>query len=360
MKALTIINPPIRAVDDELLKNIEDTIRKISKDDLQKLVKGIEIFKLGNGSTLKVLGKGDEGTVYGIRLNNGVEFAIKFFTDKNNKEIMILQKLMDLYKRKIIMNVVMLYKYFESNGFLITIMNKADGTINDWINKKIINSESIDNAWLTMMMQILYAVLILKKKLKLYHKDLLHRNILYKTYDKPINITYKLKFKDKYYEFSFTTYTIFYVSDFGKSQSLLFDDNILTSVEIKEALVNNADLYGVSSLYNKIFVDYIYHHIDHKKLYSFILGNKVAHEYLDGVRKHMEEKAKKISKPHWYIQTQVVRALCYYLIENNLFDTNLVKSKLNVPSRNVVDILHDLPNKKSIIGKMIGIQKLLH
>ncbi len=360
-------------IDTKILDTIEKYINELDPNIISKLINDTNDYEFVSQDNTKIkllfLGKGDEGTVYGYNKL----LAIKFFVLPHNKELEFMKKLQE-YKN---INTLRLYKYFVKDNHLITIINKADGNIDKWINN--INKvdikpldlqwyntmghilfkpdmKFIDLQWYNLMVQILFGVLLIQDKLMMYHKDLLHRNILYKKLDKIIIIKYKI---DK---FSIVIYTdtIFFITDFGKSQSLLpefkkyntIDDNI-----IKEKIESNADLNGIASIYKKVFVNYIYHNIEHNELYKMIENNNEAQEYLKEIEKQTFAKTQIISKPSNYVKLQVTRSLCYYLIENNYIDISKLNLKINIPSKKVRKILESLDNKKSIKHKLKKIKK---
>jgi len=360
-------------VDTKILDTIEKYINELDPNIISKLINNTYDYEFVSSDNTKIkllfLSKGDEGTVYGYNKL----LAIKFFVLPHNKELDFMKKLQD-YKN---INTLRLYKYFVKDNHLITIINKADGNIDKWINNinkvdiKPIDLQwyntmghilfkpdmkFIDLQWYNLMVQILFGVLLIQDKLMMYHKDLLHRNILYKKLDKIIIIKYKI---DK---FSIVIYTdtIFFITDFGKSQSLLpefkkyntIDDNI-----IKEKIESNADLNGIASIYKKVFVNYIYHNIEHNELYKMIENNNEAQEYLKEIEKQTIAKTQIISKPSNYVKLQVTRSLCYYLIENNYIDISKLNLKINIPSKKVRKILESLDNKKSIKHKLKKIKK---
>jgi len=360
-------------VDTKILDTIEKYINELDPNIISKLINNTYDYEFVSSDNTKIkllfLGKGDEGTVYGYNKL----LAIKFFVLPHNKELEFMKKLQE-YKN---INTLRLYKYFVKDNHLITIINKADGNIDKWINNinkvdiKPIDLQwyntmghilfkpdmkFIDLQWYNLMVQILFGVLLIQDKLMMYHKDLLHRNILYKKLDKIIIIKYKI---DK---FSIVIYTdtIFFITDFGKSQSLLpefkkyntIDDNI-----IKEKIESNADLNGIASIYKKVFVNYIYHNIEHNELYKMIENNNEAQEYLKEIEKQTFAKTQIISKPSNYVKLQVTRSLCYYLIENNYIDISKLNLKINIPSKKVRKILESLDNKKSIKHKLKKIKK---
>ena len=309
------------------------------------------VLKMDEYDKLKFLGKGDEGTVYSY--DNMV--AVKFFVNQDNRELKFMEILKELYNKSIIYNTLILYKSFIKDGYLITITNLADGTIDKWLKNN--SKTNIDKKWCHMMLQILYGLLILKNKLLMYHKDMLHRNILYKTFDKSIKIKYIIndtiiKFKTK---------TLFFISDFGKSQSLLFKDNTLSVEEIEKHVNDNIDLEGVASLFNKMLVDYIYRNVEHKELYKLIENNYEITKILLDVEDKMTNKGEIFKKPNNYVRIQVIRSLCYYLIEQNLIDTDKYIKENNVflPSNQIRHILESLTNDVPIISKMIEINNIL-
>ena len=340
-------------IDTKILDTIEKYINELDPNIISKLINDTNDYEFMSQDKTKIkllfLGKGDEGTVYGYNKL----LAIKFFVLPHNKELEFMKRLQE-YKN---INTLRLYKYFVKDNHLITIINKADGTIDKWM-KNINNADIkiIDLHWYNMMVQILFGVLLIQDKLLMYHKDLLHRNILYKKLDEKIKIKYKI---DK---FSITIHTdiIFFITDFGKSQSLLPEFkkyNILDDNIIKEKIESNADLEGVASIYKKIFVDYIYHNINHEKLYKIIENDEKAQKYLKEIEDKVFKKTQIIKKPKYYIKLQVTRSLCYYLIENNYIDISKYDIKINIPSKKVRKILENLNDENNIIYKLKKIKK---
>jgi len=343
-----------------IIQMITNHIKQIPSNHIDKLIEGVDRYDLITSDSkpiiLTFLGKGDEGTVYAY----DKLVAVKFFVNSTNNEINFLTELKKLYKEGVMIQTLIMYDYFIVNNHLVLLSNRADGNIDKWM--KELKSSDIDTEWYHMMLQIVYGVMIIQKKLFTYHKDLLHRNILYKVLDKPIRIKYLIIYEGKKTVVIFQTQTIFFITDFGKSQSLLFDSsNIMSEKEIINNIESNKDLEGLASIYNKLFVDYIYHNINHKKLYQMIEGDMDAAKYLEEIENKMKEKAKKIPKPSNYIKLQVTRGLCYYLIENNYINIDKYKSKINasIPSKKVRKILENLADYRPIYKKIRIIRKKL-
>ena len=349
-------------IDINTINKITEHLKEIPTETIDKLITKLDVYTFISSDNTKVtltfLGKGDEGTVYDY--NNIL--AVKFFVSNTNNEINFLKKLRKLYHRSVTIHTLIMYGHFIKDEHLILLINKADGNIDKWMKELDEDGINIDIEWYHMMLQILYGLLIIQKKLLTYHKDLLHRNILYKILDEPIEIKYKLIIDGKKTIIRFKTTTIFFISDFGKSQSLILNDNnIMSDDEIMQNINSNKDLEGLSSIYNKLFVDYIYHNIEHKKLYDMVKNDDKAKQNLKDVEEKMTAKAKIISKPSNYVKLQVTRTLCYYLIENKYVNIDDLKKKIDasIPSKKVRKILESLCDERPIITKMRIIKKQL-
>lgn len=352
----------IMHINQHIINQIMKYLNELTGDTIVRLIEKIDKYTYTASDNTKIkltfLGKGDEGTVYDY--NNMI--AVKFFVNNKNSEIKFLEKLKKLYDKSITIQTLIMYGHFIKDNHLILLINKADGTIDKWMKQLNVSGKYIDIEWYHMMLQIIYGVLIIQKKLLTFHRDLLHRNILYKIFDKPIEIKYKLIYNNKRTIIKFTTRTIFYIADFGKSQTLLFENNnTMSDIDIMQNIKLNKDLYGLSTLYNKLFVDYIYHNIDHKKLFDLVKNDNKAKIMLDEIKHKMTEKAKIIAKPTHYIDLQVKRALCYYLIENKIIDIETLRHKIyfKMPSHDVRHILESCSDETSLITKMRKIRKQL-
>lgn len=351
MKLRTTLTPNILfKIDTDVINNILIDLDNITSDEIDTLITGTTSFTL-NKTRLTFLGKGDEGTVY----DYDHIVAVKFFVKADNNELQYLELMKELYKQNIMFQTLMLYGHVIKHNHLITILNKADGNIDTWM--KTLISDNPDIEWYHMLLQILYGVLVLQNNM-IYHKDLLHRNILYKVLNEEVTIEYEIDDLT----INFKTKTIFFITDFGKSQSLtLKTENTLTDEEIKEAIDSNKDLHGIASLYTKMFVDYIYHNVPHYELYRMIKHNKPAQTYLKQMEQKIVDKSKIIKKPAYYTKLQVTRALCYYLIEHDYIDLNNYKSKIKyaIPSNNVKKLLDTLTSN-TIMDSIKTITKLMN
>ena len=153
----------------------------------------------------------------------------------------------NLIKKNICPNFIIMYDG-DKLGLNVS-MEHVDGTLLDFIkinlNKKIIVSG---------LFQIIYSIMILQKKIKTFHTNLVIQNIFYKKIDKKIKY-FKYIIDD--YEYLVPTYGyLFMIGNFEKAQTLIDNKifaNDLNKKDIEFGINYNLDFDGLRKIVNKIF-----------------------------------------------------------------------------------------------------------
>lgn len=194
-------------------------------------------------------------------INKDIDMSYRYanINDKNitiqkisNKEkfdkIIFYNKLTNnLIKKNICPNFIIMYDG-DKLGLNVS-MEHVDGTLLDFIkinlNKKIIVSG---------LFQIIYSIMILQKKIKTFHTNLVIQNIFYKKIDKKIKY-FKYIIDD--YEYLVPTYGyLFMIGNFEKAQTLIDNKifaNDLNKKDIEFGINYNLDFDGLRKIVNKIF-----------------------------------------------------------------------------------------------------------
>lgn len=164
------------------------------------------------------------------------QHSLKFSTWR---ELTSLRWINQLVKQKISPNFFVLYsfkiledcsKYFiekKSYGCIVLFLEKADGTLYEWIKQSIDRKEKITSPlWLSALFQIFSGIYAVQHKYGLIHRDLHWKNILYKKVEPRGHWIYYLK-KIPYYV-PCLGYR-FGICDFGKSmrrQDAFLSENV--------------------------------------------------------------------------------------------------------------------------------------
>jgi hypothetical protein len=270
------------------------------------------------------LGHGAQGVAFKLTINdindnslNYENVVLKVSTGISKNEIALLNKTSELVFKGATHNFLKVYDQFDiDNTKHITIMELADGNLNNWI-KEYKNEYDI---W-TMIFQIIYSVNIMQKMLKMYHADMKPKNIVYKKLDNTKILKYKIN--EKIYDIKINY--LFFPIDFGHSQSLLLQNNKIPNESIINFITSNADLYELSSLPKRLYVDNLinkYQLSDIKNFSKDINFIQYVKDVEDKIKKELPNYTKQVH------DARIKRAILYYLVETNKIDPN----KIDVPN----------------------------
>ena len=207
---------------------------------IDNLIKQLEVF-LKNDNWIEELSKGTKqgknGLIYTI---DNIDCVVKMiplekgaleeqhsFKFSSWRELTALRWINQLVKKRICPNYITLltfriiedcsYNFTDkkSNGCVVLFLERADGTLYDWIKTHVERKEKITSqVWLSIFFQLFAAIYAIQHKYGLIHRDLHWKNILYRKVESKGYWLYYLK-KIPYYvpSFGFS----FGLADFGKS-----------------------------------------------------------------------------------------------------------------------------------------------
>ena len=177
-----------------------------------------------------------------------INFTIQKISDKKifEKKIFYNKILNKLIKKNICPNFLTMYGYdnLEQN----ILMEPVDGTLEFFLKN---NYEY--KIFMSGLFQIIYSIMILQKKIKTFHTNLVIKNIFYKKINK--NIKY-FKYIIDNEEYFIPTYGyLFMIGNFDKAQTLLEQkifSNDLNKKDIRFGLNYNLDFDGLKLIIDKI------------------------------------------------------------------------------------------------------------
>lgn len=348
-------------------ENLIKEINKIQYETFKKINKCENIIRIGNFKLI-FIGKGGEGIIYGIG-----NYAIKFYkssksdyTDKytnkgNQKEMFILEESTKLVNLNVTNTFLKLHAKTRIFNETVIIIDLVSGDLESWTQEHHSDSE-----WKIMIFQLLYAVYIMQKCLKIYHHDLKPKNLLFKRLNEDRVIKYIINDNGKENIFKIKTNTIFLITDFGQASTLLSKTNVFIPETIQLSIDNNLDLEHLAVFHNRQAVTLLKSAYTLKDLLE--IGKKD-----DGFQEYYNHHFKKISKnmkgyPPPVIESMLFRAMGYYIIEKKLIDIsdipNVDKDNLvYLPSKEIqllLESLSELKGKETLINKIIELGKILN
>ena len=332
-------------------------IKTFIKTNIDPIIK-----KKYNEKNVRFIGKGGQGVVYLFNLNGSLCKNIVAKISKKTKVSIKEASVFDLITKlpgvstnvKPSPNIIKSYGNFETNNYICLLMEKADGSLEDWVR-----AEHSFDQWKSLILQMLLGVLFMQKILKMYHGDMKPKNILFKSV--PDN-TLEYDIDNKHY--SVRTYGVqVLISDFGTAQTKLLKDNILTDNEIEMHIKNNLDLEHLATFHKRIIVNLLENVYSYDDIIELIeeKKDKKFKEYFD---LKTEETVKTLYKyPDHIKKAMILRSLLYYMLEHKYVNVDEIPIMVNSkpPPQKIVDVLENiiLINQNKSIEQMIQeIQKL--
>jgi hypothetical protein len=106
----------------------------------------------------------------------------------------------------------------------------------------------------------------------------------------------------------------------------------------------------------------MYKFYPYDKLRNILKNDKHIDNILKEKKEYLLNKDMKTKPPAYYIDVQLRREMCYYVLEHNYINIHSIpniKSNLILPDKNIFDILITLNSDVSIINKIVNIYNLL-
>jgi len=183
------------------------------------------------------------------KIFNDENILIQKMSDKKKfDKILFYNKITNkLVKKNICPNFVMMYSY--NNLELSISMESVDRTLEHFLKNNF-----DDKIFISGLFQIIYSIMILQKKIKTLHTNLVIKNIFYKKINSEIKY-FKYLIDDT--EYLVPTYGyLFMIGNFDKAQTLMNEkifSNDLNKKDIEFGINYNLDFDGLKSIIYKIF-----------------------------------------------------------------------------------------------------------
>lgn len=287
--------------------------------------------------TIKFLGKGGQGTAYLLfsKKCGYIVFKISKINKETENEIFFLKMVKILVDNRICPNFIYNYENKIINNYYYTFNEYANGTLEDWMKE----DHSV-NEWKSFMFQILYGIFVFQDKIKSYHADLKPKNILFKRIQEGY-FKYTI-YNDNYYVP--THKYLFLISDFGKSQSLIKQNNQLNNESITAFIKNNADLEHIESLPKRILVSAIEKKFKYnlKEFLKFMeqMNDKNFRSYYNSEKSKIEIELSKY--PENIKNKMLLRSIIYYAIEKKYIKPTDIPKYLFDMKYPPLEIVNDL------------------
>lgn len=306
-----------------------------------------------NNIKSKYLTKGFVGQIYQYEYKN-IKFIIKKQpnNDKAINEYTLLNFMSNIVASKISPNFIISYGNYITNEYNYIIMEKMEGTLNDFLDNYHNNME-----WESFLFQFLIALYVTHSYGKIYHGDLGENNIFYhRLNNKEKYFCYKLTVPEGQYNFVLNHKKIlFTISDFDKSKSVLTVNDPVQQEKILNEINNLSDLRRLSEMIQRIYVSYMIQQFSIDQLIDIIKKNKD-----DQFDKYLlKEKQKLISYklPGKNINKLIKKSICYYILENNyLSPESLNQIGKKLPSLEIINLMNNIfkSEKKSLVKIIIN------
>jgi hypothetical protein len=106
----------------------------------------------------------------------------------------------------------------------------------------------------------------------------------------------------------------------------------------------------------------MYKFYPYEKLRSILKNDKNIDKILKEKKEYLLNKDMKTKPPAFYIDSQLRREMCYYILENNYINIDSIpniKSSIILPDKNIFNILLSLKSKVPIVSKIYDVFNLL-
>jgi len=308
-----------------------------------------------SGIIFHYLGKGGDGIVYKILVNNKY-YCIKVFRTKDT--YMLIK---DFYANFLLQNIrwtakniVHSYQYNLSYDIGYNIMELMEGTLVDWVVQNItdkqITQKKRDRQWLEMIFQISHTIISMNK-IGILHHDTKPKNIMYCKND--LNLIIDLNGK----RYEMTEGFIFKMGNFSKQMIMGSHMNAQSDMQISQMIERREDLYELSKILNTIYIDCLIRKIDMNR--ALIIASKSA-EFEMEYKKRKELIDRTMANYPLNVRSKfLLRYVLYEIIDRQLITRDDMNRLYNIfpPSQNIQDILERLLTEKNLFDLFINLEK---
>lgn len=332
----------------------KDDINKYINDELLNTLIIKKSDHMHNNIEYKYIGKGYEAVVYYF-IYHGIQKVLKIYILDNPsqaiREFYVIGFLNDLMKldnnTNKYDNIIKIDNYYLSYKKPIMLMEKLDGDLTNWgtmmmnTNTNIIDNDTYDTMWLSMLFQVAYGITIINR-LGILHYDLNIGNIMYLKNDNKGKSYEKYTINDG--EYTIPTNYIFKLGDFSWGQIIGSKLNDITDTEIENEINNRSDLYEVSRILFRFLVNHGLRDYGWNTISNILKTNREFRHYHDNLKTSIYDEFK---DSHIGIKNKkLLRGLLYHAIETNLIDSNEIirKHNMRMPSNKVIYVLDNLLN----------------
>ena len=299
------------------------------------------------GKKYKYISKGREGVIFEVENK-----IIKIFKEIDINKIMKEFYLTGIFNEIKIFKkyVVKMYEYYLSLDKPVIIMEKMDGTLEEWGEKMVknifnIKSDEIDLTWKSMIFQIVVGFKLVNN-LGVLHNDA-----------KPVNILYKIKkFKpnDKSKKIHFiegVKYEVpnifkFKIADFGAAQILKYAVNEMDEEKLLDNIKKRRDMYDLSRFLMRIIVNHAMNVYSYDDIVELIKKNTDIDRYYQSTYVKIDKDMYISKLPYKVKINHIIRGVLYYCYEHKILDEEDIIKKYNLvmPSKVIKKLLDNICN----------------
>lgn len=333
-------------------KNINNNLKyRFNKSN--NLIDIDDCNKLIETNNIEYLNEGLQAKIYQIKNNTCGSIIIKKIKEEKKSNIESFYRELKIYKltnNLIYDNICphFLLMYGSDEKKFSTYIEYIDGTLLDFFS--LINNEDIINS---AIFQILYGLMVVQKKLKVFHSDLHIKNIFYKKINNEIKF-FKYIIEDLVYLVPNYGYLVI-IGDFGHAECLTDTDyNSMNKKDIEFAIQYNYDFNMIKIKYNKLLKE---------NISGLITNFEDLNKYVDKINEfknlYPKYKTEIVNKyPNLTDddkEKKTIDLLIYHGIEKKLFDMSKLKKKFihKIPNKEILNKINNIFNSKKDIRDII-------
>ena len=309
--------------------------------------------KLIETNNIEYLNEGSQAKIYQIKNNTCGSIVIKKIKEDKKSNIESFYRELKIYKltnnfiyNNICPHFLLMYGYDEKK--LSTYIEYIDGTLLDFFS--IVSDEKIINS---TIFQILYGLMVVQKKIKVFHSDLHIKNIFYKKINKEMKY-FKYIIEDLVYIVPNYGYMII-IGDFGHAECLIDADyNKMNKKDIEFAIQYNYDFNMIKIKYNKLLKENITNLITNFNDFNkYVEKIDIFKNLYPKYKTEIENKYPNLNNIDK--EKKIIHLLIYHGIEKKLFDIGKLKKNFiyKIPNKDILNKINIIFSSKKDIGDII-------